>query len=118
MDGNNSLKRVARKRTVDDRELDNDYFLSSNFVNLFADEVKPKPGSNPRLDGRHVEDPESGDPTDGVKIDHACADRWKAAMADVVRRLWAIFHETGVFAAACRHGFILWLIDMIRSGEL
>ncbi|OSD05539.1 hypothetical protein PYCCODRAFT_1362075, partial [Trametes coccinea BRFM310] len=30
---------------------------------------------------------------------------------------WGIFEETGIFASACRHGLILWLVDMIRCGE-
>ncbi|KIP01438.1 hypothetical protein PHLGIDRAFT_38684, partial [Phlebiopsis gigantea 11061_1 CR5-6] len=34
------------------------------------------------------------------------------------KRMWAIFEEAGIFACACRHGLILWLVDMVRSGEL
>ena len=30
----------------------------------------------------------------------------------------AIFEETGIYASACRHGFMLWICDMVRSGEL
>ncbi|KZT01719.1 uncharacterized protein LAESUDRAFT_663270 [Laetiporus sulphureus 93-53] len=32
--------------------------------------------------------------------------------------MWGIFEETGIFASACHHGFILWICDMMRSGEL
>ncbi len=32
--------------------------------------------------------------------------------------MWAVFNETGIFASACRHGQILWITDMIRSGKL
>ncbi|KAJ4492046.1 hypothetical protein C8J55DRAFT_533981 [Lentinula edodes] len=32
--------------------------------------------------------------------------------------MWDGFHETGIFTSACQHGFIIWLMDMIRSGEL
>ena len=52
----------------------------------------------------------------GVTV--ACADNWKASQANEIRRMWNIYEETGVFAAACRHGMILWLVDMVRSGEL
>lgn len=52
------------------------------------------------------------------RIREACVVNWKAAASEEKKRMWSIFDETGVFAAACRHGFLLWLIDMIRSGEL
>lgn len=48
----------------------------------------------------------------------ACVKNWKAASAEEKKRTWDIFDECGIFAAACRHGMILWLIDMVRSGEL
>ncbi len=62
-----------------------------------------------------------GDPTDATTIDDAirlCVRNWKSAKSEEMKRSWAIFDETGIFASACRHGFILWLIDMVRSGEL
>ncbi|EKM48880.1 uncharacterized protein PHACADRAFT_59495, partial [Phanerochaete carnosa HHB-10118-sp] len=34
------------------------------------------------------------------------------------KKMWKIFKETGIFVAACRHGFMLWIIDMMHSGEL
>ena len=37
---------------------------------------------------------------------------------DVTKRMWAIFDETGVFLALCRHGFSLVIADMVQSGEL
>lgn len=75
-----------------------------------------------------------GDPTDGVPADpddvddsasalkrkaiEACVKNWKAAAADEKKSMWEIFDETGIFAAACRHGLLLLLVDMVRSGEL
>ncbi|KAG6875601.1 hypothetical protein C0993_008347, partial [Termitomyces sp. T159_Od127] len=47
-----------------------------------------------------------------------CADNWKAAAADTKKKMWAIFKEAGIFASCCRHGLILWIVDMMRSGEL
>jgi hypothetical protein len=47
-----------------------------------------------------------------------CADRWKNMKDDVTKRIWAIFDETGVFLALCRHGFSLVIADMVQSGEL
>lgn len=120
MDGNNSLKRVARKCVADTRVLEtSDYFISTNFVNKYAHEVKPQSkGETETLDAEVAEDQDGGYPTDGSRVPHTCAERWKTAMADRVRRLWALFEETGGFAACCRHGFLLWIMDMIRSGEL
>jgi hypothetical protein len=37
---------------------------------------------------------------------------------DVTSKMWGIFDETGIFLALCRHGFVLVIADMIRSGEL
>jgi hypothetical protein len=32
--------------------------------------------------------------------------------------MWGLFDEAGIFAGACRHGPVLWVIDMVCSGEL
>ena len=53
-----------------------------------------------------------------IKVLAQCVKNWKAAAEDDKKRMWAIFDEAGVFACACRHGFVLWILDMIRSGEL
>ena len=53
-----------------------------------------------------------------AKIRDACVTNWKAAAADEKKKMWSVFDESGIFACACRHGFILWLVDMRRSGEL
>jgi Kyakuja-Dileera-Zisupton transposase len=47
-----------------------------------------------------------------------CADRWKNMKDDLTKRMWAIFDETGIFLALCRHGFCLVIADMVQSGEL
>ncbi|KIY46236.1 hypothetical protein FISHEDRAFT_75841 [Fistulina hepatica ATCC 64428] len=39
-------------------------------------------------------------------------------MASELKKMWGIYRETGIFVAACQHGLILWLADMIESGEL
>lgn len=139
-DGNNSLKRIAKigsRRTADTREFaDSDYFLPRMFVDQFSHEVK---SSGPRHhkatletdlpigdnnDGQlynGAEDSEDGDPTDGASSDPAvktCTQNWKAAAANSKKRMWDVFDETGIFASACRHHIILWIADMVRSGEL
>ncbi|KAJ7713931.1 hypothetical protein B0H16DRAFT_1742958 [Mycena metata] len=47
-----------------------------------------------------------------------CEERWKNLADDSSKRTWAIYDETGVFVCLCRHGFILLVADMVRSGEL
>ena len=123
MDGNNSLKRIRQVGTraiADHRVFESDYFLSHEYVNKFANEVKRK--EPPKDPDETPETPlhDEGDPTDGAQpgVTVACADNWKASQANELRRMWNIYEETGVFAAACRHGLILWLVDMVRSGEL
>jgi hypothetical protein len=126
MDGNNSLKRIRQVGShaiADHRVFESDYFLSHEYVNEFADEVKRKAPVEDPDDSENVPEtlsPHEGDPTDGEQssVTVACADNWKASQANELRRMWNIYEETGIFAAACRHGMILWLADMVRSGEL
>ena len=33
-------------------------------------------------------------------------------------KMWGVFEETSLFLALCRHGFVLMMADMVRSGEL
>jgi hypothetical protein len=123
MDGNNSLKRIRQVGShaiADHRVFESDYFLSHQYVNIYADEVKRKTPTEDSYDTPETHLPDEGDPTDGPQpgVTVACADNWKASQANELRRMWNIYEETGIFAAACRHGMILWLVDMVRSGEL
>ena len=127
MGGNNSLKRIRQvgsRATADHRVFEGDYFLAQENVDKYADEVKQKaPAEEPDADEdvpETAQQDSGGDPTDGAQlgVTVACADNWKASQAGEVRRMWNIYEETGIFAAACRHGLILWLADMVRSGEL
>ena len=134
MDGNNSLKRVATSggRAPADLRVfeDNDYFLPRDFVDSYANEVKSRqqprkpdlaedPHASQELDSEDETPPETeGDPTDGAEAVGSCASNWKAAAADEKKRMWGSFDESGVFICVCRHGLILWIADMVRSGEL
>lgn len=116
------MKRVAKfgDRDVSDVRVftESDYFLSTEFVDKYKDEVKggaetPPPGlADEPSDG-------SGDESDGEEkmFDH-CTRNWKAAARDEDKTMWRIFAESGIFACACRHGLILWIADMVMSGEL
>ncbi|KAI0652680.1 hypothetical protein C8Q79DRAFT_997654 [Trametes meyenii] len=120
MDGNNSLKRVAKfgdREVSDMREFTaSDYFLLNTFVDRFKNEVQETEASDhdqPRRadQGDHAQESRDSDPRD-------CTQNWKAAGRKQDKTMWGIFHESGIFASACRHGFILWVTDMIKSGEL
>ncbi len=133
LDGNNSLKRLRQhgNRNVGDRRIFNesDYYLSAEYVKNFAHEVKARKAPNDEddqvepadsaVDASLVE--QEGDPTDGTETLLAirgCVKNWKSAAAEEKKRMWGIFDESGIFASACRHGIILWIADMIRSGGL
>ncbi|KAI0346613.1 hypothetical protein BDW22DRAFT_1462444 [Trametopsis cervina] len=132
MDGNNSLKRLATtsdRVAADTRILDDStYFVSRQFVDRYANEIRGRNVKGPAVKTRddnssdeEVDDGEGGtqvegDPTDGLQ--QQCVDNWKSAAKEESKRMWSIFDESGVFASACRHGLILWIMDMVKSGEL
>ncbi|KAF7785028.1 hypothetical protein Agabi119p4_1193 [Agaricus bisporus var. burnettii] len=119
MDGNDSLKRVIRKNvyenpdnedgeattvvteTLDTRRVVGDYYLDRETVDRWArDRVMEA-----ICDG-------------GVDADNPCAARWTNMANEITARMWGVFDETGIFLALCRHGFVLLVADMVRSGEL
>src|ERR1700734_1915802 len=95
MDGNNSLKRIRQVGShaiADHRVFESDYFLSQEYVNEFADEVKRKATAEDPYDSENVPEtlpPDEGDPTDGEQpgVTVACADNWKASQANELRRM-------------------------------
>ncbi|KAJ7192038.1 hypothetical protein GGX14DRAFT_380483 [Mycena pura] len=120
MDGNNSLKRVLRRAAVTDLSEDGE------------DTSAPRPSSE-RLDdrqppgdyylSRETVDKWSRDALDPFLREaeaaaNPCAGSWKSISDDLVTKMWGIYEETGVFLALCRHGFVLLICDMVRSGEL
>lgn len=121
IDGNDSLKRIARigSRDVGDRRCfsSSDYYIPTEEVDKWAKEAGPisqeEAGSS---DGEDSDD-DAAKQDDEATSPGPCADNWKAAQSDSKKRMWGVFEETGLFASACRHGFILWVADMVRSGE-
>lgn len=124
VDGNNSLKRVQRreaiptsaddnssgppvlgnsKESMDNREAGKGIYLTKDVVNQWSKEVLAE-----------ICPTYSEVETD----DNPCADRWQNMRTGLTAKMWGIFEETGLFLALCRHGFVLILVDMIRSGEL
>lgn len=114
MDGNDSLKRVARTdgksvaethtlapstELLDTREVNSDYYLPRS-------EVDKWDGAEADGEGNAMEPPS------------VCESRWQNMKPDSSKLTWGIFDETGLFLSLCRHGFVLLLVDMVRSGEL
>ncbi|KIK37553.1 hypothetical protein CY34DRAFT_63315, partial [Suillus luteus UH-Slu-Lm8-n1] len=62
-----------------------------------------------------IEDLDSGDSSEPVSI---CVDRWRNAAPESRKKMFAIFKKSGIFITVCRHGFLLTICDMVRSGEL
>ncbi|KZP05572.1 hypothetical protein FIBSPDRAFT_914860 [Athelia psychrophila] len=118
MDGNDSLKRIVKYelgadgeplRTcegLDSRKVTDDLFLARDEVNKWAIE-----GLQDLMGDDFTEDNPDADY-------NPCIDRWKNMKADITKRMWGIFDETGIFLALCRHGFALVIADMVRSGEM
>ncbi|KAF8203394.1 hypothetical protein K438DRAFT_1580548, partial [Mycena galopus ATCC 62051] len=122
MDGNNSLKRFWRRERVqyqqdgtavpgaskerhDNRVAPGDYYLSRVEVDSWA------------ADGADVL---MRDFSPDAENDEGagCDDRWQNMKEDVTARAWGMYDETGIFPALCRHGFVLVVVDMVKSGEL
>lgn len=59
-----------------------------------------------------------GTPVDGVGEKSPCTDRWTNLANESQKKMWGVFEETGIFVGACRHGVVMAICDMIRSGEL
>jgi Kyakuja-Dileera-Zisupton transposase len=62
-----------------------------------------------------------GNPTDDTETTAAiegCVHNWKAAQSNSKKKSWKIFEENGLFTSACHHELILWIMDMVWSGEL
>jgi hypothetical protein len=123
VDGNDSLKRIIRRETTgitdsstttvpilgnssesaDTRRAGNGLYLTNEQVDQWSTEMLIA------ISPTYVEDDTDQNP---------CAERWRNMRTELTAKMWGIFEETGLFLALCRHGFVLLLADMIRSGEL
>ncbi|KAJ3499863.1 hypothetical protein NLJ89_g10044 [Agrocybe chaxingu] len=53
-----------------------------------------------------------------AKCLNACVERWRNAGPEARKKMFALFAIAGIFISVCRHGHVLVICDMIRSGEL
>ncbi|KAJ7019155.1 hypothetical protein C8F04DRAFT_1276622 [Mycena alexandri] len=122
IDGNNSLKRFWRRRReeevegvfvpgaskerIDTRTAPGDYYISRAEVDKWS-----KEGLDDLMrefvPGSEVDDEGAG-----------CTERWQNMKEDATARAYRMYDETGIFPALCRHGFVLVIVDMVKSGEL
>ncbi|KAJ7785440.1 hypothetical protein B0H14DRAFT_3095663 [Mycena olivaceomarginata] len=105
MDGNDSLKRVLRrdKSSVGEDETGELTLAKSR---EWEDSRDSRLGDRLPMQAANTDE------------DNPCAEWWKNMINDVTSKMWGIFDETGIFLALCRHGFVLVIADMIKSGEL
>ena len=118
----------------DQRQFKSNFYLPLELVEQYANEVKsrqnqPKPQVPAQRQDSDSSDDEAGgapafpddgqgDPTDGAGPEITpCAKNWKAAAAEDKKKMWNMFMETGIFGCACKHMMIVWIVDMVRSGE-
>jgi hypothetical protein len=130
VDGNDSTKRVdmgSFRQQGDTRIFSSDYFVPSSEVDEWT--LSQVQGRGPEVpavpevptggwddDEEPTDDPSNHNDTNEGEVSE-CVRNWKAAQSDTKKRVMGIFDETGWFASGCRHGLILWVADMVRSGE-
>ncbi|KAK1234281.1 hypothetical protein PQX77_002514 [Marasmius sp. AFHP31] len=141
IDGNSSLKLVGPTHKngnprVDTRQLHNHCWINADEVDLMKDEVvnaqkKPKNTSKPSAPSTSATSgsPEPDNDSDIVWLNinemedlAACVDtyveRWRVAAPEARKKMFAFFSLMGIFLAVCRHGHVLALCYMVKSGEL
>ncbi|KAH7908745.1 hypothetical protein BJ138DRAFT_1203757 [Hygrophoropsis aurantiaca] len=142
MDGNSSAKLVdpairGGTERPDPRDGKSAIWLSEEYVNTFRDEVRdarvrqaaarskkkptnPATTSSDSQPNRDPDDPWIPEPDteDAAEPTDVCVDRWRNAAPESRKKMFAIFRKSGIFITVCRHGFLLTICDMVRSGEL
>jgi hypothetical protein len=127
LDGNNSAKLIdpairSGEERPDPRSGMSSIWLTESYVNQFKDEVRSArarqgqwwPASSDP-DDPWIDEPDSNDSAEPPSV---CVDRWRNAAPESRKKMFAIFKQSGIFVTVCRHGFLLTICDMVRSGEL
>ncbi|KAG2159181.1 uncharacterized protein EDB93DRAFT_1237893 [Suillus bovinus] len=129
-DGNNSVKLVdpvicrGNERLYPRSGLSS-IWLTEEYVDGFKDEVqsaRTRQAKDIRVDQQQIQDPDDPwvdepDSTD-AEPSNVCVDRWCNAAPESCKKMFIIFKKSGIFITICRHGFLLTICDMVRSGEL
>ncbi|KAJ7840292.1 hypothetical protein B0H14DRAFT_3086874 [Mycena olivaceomarginata] len=114
MDGNNSLKRVLRRCKV---HSDGDTGTGVEFMLGKSKEYTDNRDAGENYYRDREKCIAEMMPKEAIEP-NPCSDRWKNMVEDITAKMWGIFDETGIFLCLCRHGFVLMIVDMIKSGEL
>ncbi|KAL5520197.1 hypothetical protein ACEPAG_9410 [Sanghuangporus baumii] len=148
VDGNESLKRYRKMRQIGDQQdgalsvnvemVDREYrasalYVEADMVDRYKNKIKQSGRKNMEKGKNLVYETtttsatsiappdiasDESSPADIMDEKTPCTDRWTNLSADSQKRMWGTFDETGVFIATCRHGVVLSICDMIKSGEL
>ncbi|KAJ3918492.1 hypothetical protein F5877DRAFT_67325 [Lentinula edodes] len=102
MDGNDSLKRVERCKDAADDSLAE---ISDSGV-VERENWKDVPIWVPQNSFQ-----------EWVWKTGRCEEKWHNALDKNTGKSWAKFDENGIFLLICRHGLVLSLADMVKSGE-
>ncbi|CAE6448799.1 unnamed protein product [Rhizoctonia solani] len=113
-DGNTSLKRYLRPGEDDPRRFTDARMLEPEYVDTYAltnaqQDSTTNAGNTPS-ENNHKDSDDLAPPS-------ACAPRWKNARNENAKDTFEILDETGVFTVLCRHGIVLVMADMIKSGK-
>ncbi|KAJ6486300.1 hypothetical protein DFH09DRAFT_948870 [Mycena vulgaris] len=119
MDGNSSLKLVDstfRPGSVrpDNRASTSFRWLTPEQVDLYKNEV----ADSQKVSWLNINELSGNEAEELAKCVNACVERWKAAGPESRKKMFALFAIAGIFISVCRHGHVLVMCDMIRSGEL
>lgn len=121
IDGNNSLKRLGStvrnaKECLDSRTILSDHWISSEDVDRFKDEVRPRvstfkmchtmcadfdQSNKPLTDVDIGDDWEDVNPAAGPGL--PCINRWRNAGPEEQKKMFLMFEESGIFIASCHH---------------
>ncbi|KAG1876937.1 hypothetical protein C8R48DRAFT_745440 [Suillus tomentosus] len=128
-DGNNSAKLVDPAVHSGEEHLDphsglSSIWLTESYIDQFKDEVQSAQACQARQPARQQpSDPDDSwidepDLNDSAEPPTICVDHWCNAAPESRKKMFAIFKKSGIFVTVCRHGFLLTICDMVRSGEL
>ncbi|KAI6004702.1 hypothetical protein EDD15DRAFT_2384720 [Pisolithus albus] len=123
IDGNNSLKRwnPASYGAVprdDPRVARSDFWLHAADVNRFAHTARPTQARIITVDSTDAAPGDDWIDDDTNAGGASCVNRWRNAGPEQRKKMFAVFDESGIFLASCRHRFALVGCDMVQSGEL
>ncbi|KAG2755649.1 hypothetical protein P692DRAFT_201836751 [Suillus brevipes Sb2] len=127
LDGNNSAKLVdpairSGEERPDPRSRTSSIWLTESYVDQFKDKVR---SARARQGQGWPASSDSDDPwidehnsNDSAEPPSVCVDCWCNAAPQSCKKMFAIFKQSGIFVTVCRHGFLLTIYDMVRSGDL